>query len=64
MPQSLGRASDHASFIAAGIPGIFFYVSEDPNYHSAGDTAGHVSPQRLQQVGDLGAALLGRLAAA
>jgi len=64
LPQSLGRASDHASFIAAGIPGIFFYVSEDPNYHSAGDTADHVSPQRLQQVGDLGAALLGRLAAA
>jgi aminopeptidase YwaD len=64
LPPSLGRASDHASFIAAGIPGVFFYVSEDPNYHSAGDTAVHVSPQRLQQVGEIGAALLQRLAAA
>ena len=63
LPPSLGRASDHASFIAAGIPGIFFHVTDDPNYHSAGDTAGHVSPRRLQQMGEIGAALLRRLAA-
>jgi aminopeptidase YwaD len=63
LPASLGRASDHASFIAAGIPGIFFHVTDDPNYHSAGDTAVHVSPRRLQQMGEIGAALLRRLAA-
>ena len=61
--NSLSGASDHASFIAAGIPGLFFYVSDDPNYHTAGDVAAHVSPARLQQVGDLGAGVLKRLSA-
>jgi aminopeptidase YwaD len=61
--NSLSGASDHASFIAAGIPGLFFYVSDDPNYHTAGDVPAHVSPARLQQVGDLGAGVLKRLAA-
>jgi aminopeptidase YwaD len=61
--NSLSGASDHASFIAAGIPGLFFYVSDDPNYHTAGDVAAHVSPARLQQMGDLGAGVLKRLSA-
>lgn len=30
--------SDHHSFATAGVPVIFFYRGQDPNYHSPGDT--------------------------
>jgi aminopeptidase YwaD len=63
LPEELGRASDHASFVAAGIPGVFFHVTDDPNYHTAGDVVAHVSPDRLQQMGDIGVGVLRRLAA-
>ncbi|HTD77793.1 MAG TPA: M28 family peptidase, partial [Chloroflexota bacterium] len=33
----LAGASDHASFLGAGIPALFIYRVEDPNYHTAGD---------------------------
>jgi len=29
--------SDHASFASAGVPVLFFYRGEDPNYHQPGD---------------------------
>jgi aminopeptidase YwaD len=63
LPEELGRASDHASFVAAGIPGVFFNVTDDPNYHTAGDVVAHVSPERLQQMGEIGVGVLERLAA-
>ncbi|WP_218080180.1 M28 family peptidase [Anthocerotibacter panamensis] len=31
------QRSDHASFIRAGVPAIFFYRGEEPNYHQPGD---------------------------
>ncbi|HEY9725538.1 MAG TPA: M28 family peptidase, partial [Chroococcales cyanobacterium] len=39
-------ASDHESFSRAGVPVLFFYRGEDPNYHSPTDTV--VDPKLLQ----------------
>lgn len=44
-------ASDHASFLNAGVPAVFLYRGEDPNYHTAGDTAALVDPEALRQAG-------------
>ena len=46
-------ASDHASFARAGIPSLFIYRSNDPNYHSPNDRAEYVNPANLQIAGDL-----------
>jgi aminopeptidase YwaD len=46
-------ASDHASFVRAGIPSLFIYRSNDPNYHSPNDRAEYVDPANLQIAGDL-----------
>jgi aminopeptidase YwaD len=48
-----GGGSDHASFIRAGIPGLFIYRSNDPNYHSPNDKAQYVDPANLQIAGQL-----------
>jgi Zn-dependent M28 family amino/carboxypeptidase len=45
--------SDHASFIRAGIPALFIYRSNDPNYHSPNDRAEYIDPANLQIAGDL-----------
>ncbi len=55
--------SDHASFIDAGIPAVFFHsffavVSDDPNYHTAGDRAKHVQPTRMAEIADLALAVI------
>jgi aminopeptidase YwaD len=60
-PIGLNGASDHASFIEAGIPAVFFYRSEDPNYHSPEDKAQFVEPEHLTYAGNLALALLERL---
>lgn len=46
-------ASDHASFIRVGIPGLFIYRGNDPNYHSPNDKAVFVDPANLKIAGDL-----------
>jgi aminopeptidase YwaD len=46
-------ASDHASFTRVGIPGLFIYRSNDPNYHSPNDRAEYIDPANLQIAGQL-----------
>jgi Zn-dependent M28 family amino/carboxypeptidase len=48
-----GGGSDHASFMRAGIPALFVYRSNDPNYHSPNDQARYVDPANLQIAGQL-----------
>ena len=51
--DGLNGASDHASFIRAGIPALFVYRSDDPNYHGPGDRAELVDPANLEFAGQL-----------
>ncbi len=44
--------SDHASFSSAGVPVLFFYRGEDPNYHSPGDR--QVDAKLLEETAQLG----------
>jgi aminopeptidase YwaD len=60
-PQSGG--SDHASFLAAGVPALFIYRVEDPNYHQAGDRAELVDPNALGEAGTIALSVLDSLAA-
>jgi Zn-dependent M28 family amino/carboxypeptidase len=46
-------ASDHASFTRAGVPALFIYRSNDPNYHSPNDRAEYIDPANLQIAGQL-----------
>jgi aminopeptidase YwaD len=62
MSGGTSSASDHASFIEAGMPGVFLYRSEDPNYHTANDRYELVSPQHLENTGRIVLALLDILA--
>jgi Zn-dependent M28 family amino/carboxypeptidase len=57
----LASASDHASFLDAGIPAVFIYRVEDPNYHTAGDRPELVDPDALGQAGTIALAVLGSL---
>lgn len=63
LSREVTRSSDQASFLAAGIPSVFFHVTDDPHYHSATDVPPNLSPERLQQMGEIGAAVVRRLAA-
>lgn len=56
-----GGGSDHASFIQAGIPAVFFYRMEDPNYHTANDKAEFVDPTAMEEAGKMAASLLEKL---
>jgi aminopeptidase YwaD len=49
----LSSASDHASFVSAGVPAVFFYRSDDPNYHTANDRAEFVDADALGQAGTM-----------
>lgn len=62
LPARLGRSSDHASFISAGVPAVFLHWLDDPNYHSPEDRAVHVREELLGYTGDLALAILERLA--
>lgn len=60
---SSGGGSDHASFINTGIPAVFFHSfisspTDDPNYHTAGDTADNVRATRMAEIGELGLAVI------
>ena len=59
-----GGGSDHASFLAAGIPAVFIHRMEDPNYHTANDTAEHVDPAALEAAGKVVIGMLNQMAAA
>ena len=48
-----GGGSDHASFMRAGIPGLFIHRTNDPNYHSPNDKVQYVDPANLQIAGQL-----------
>lgn len=58
----LAGASDHASFLAAGIPAVFFHRVDDPNYHTELDTAEKVAPEYLEAAGRVALRLLEMLA--
>ena len=62
--RSAGGGSDHASFIQAGIPAVFFYRLEDPNYHLATDQAKFIDPTNLEQAGRMTGELIKRRVAA
>ena len=57
-----GSSSDHANFQAVGIPALFVYRGEDPNYHTAGDQSGHVQAEHLEAAGRIVLAILDELA--
>jgi aminopeptidase YwaD len=59
---SLAGGSDHASFLEAGIPAVFIYRVEDPNYHTAGDVPTLVDADALTQAGTIALKLLDGLA--
>jgi len=61
MSARAGSSSDHASFIEAGIPAVFFYRADDPNYHTKLDTADRISADRLEATGDVVLQLLEKL---
>jgi len=54
-------ASDHAPFMRAGIPAVFFHRTSDPNYHSPNDRADFIDPANLQIAGNLGLGVIGAL---
>jgi aminopeptidase YwaD len=51
--------SDHASFIAEGIPAVFFWRGYEPNYHLPSDTT--VDPKLLEEVVQIGLETVRRL---
>ena len=59
--DGLNGASDHASFLRAGIPAIFLYRAEDPNYHSPADRTEYVDPANLDHAGRLALGVLDAL---
>lgn len=63
---SAAGASDHASFISAGIPGILFFYTVgndiDPRYHSAQDRVSFVDATDIEKMVRLGLTLAARLA--
>ena len=50
--------SDHASFINAGIPALFLYAGQDPEWHQPGDVAARMQPALLEQAAEFGVAML------
>jgi aminopeptidase YwaD len=58
----ISGASDHASFLEAGIPAVFLYRVEDPNYHTANDRAELVDADALSQAGTIALDILESLA--
>ncbi len=60
---SVSGNSDHASFDRVGVPVLFIYRSDDPNYHSPRDRAEFVDPDALALAGRLTIGVLDRLAA-
>jgi aminopeptidase YwaD len=57
----LSGASDHASFLSAGVPAVFIYRTDDPNYHTANDRAELVEAEALGQAGSIAMKVLDSL---
>ena len=55
--------SDHAPFVAAGVPALVFHAPRDLHYHTENDTPDRVQPGHLAQFGRLGLAVVQRLVA-
>ena len=55
--------SDHAPFVAAGVPALVFHAPRDTRYHTKNDTPDRVEPGHLAQFGRLGLAVVQRLVA-
>lgn len=51
-------SSDHASFISAGIPALFYYHSEDSLLHTPNDKADRLNPKYLEEAARMGVAML------
>jgi aminopeptidase YwaD len=51
-------SSDHASFISAGIPALFYYRSEDGLLHTPQDKADRLNPKYLEEAARMGVAML------
>lgn len=63
LDASAGGGSDHASFIAAGVPAVFLHrmfrnPADDPHYHTAGDIFSAVEASSLSEAGPLALAVL------
>lgn len=54
--------SDHAPFLSANVPAVFFYRGQEPNYHQPTDT--RVEPRLLDATARVGLELVQRLLAA
>jgi aminopeptidase YwaD len=54
----IGTSSDHASFMAAGIPSLMFHRWQDPLLHTPQDVSSRVRPELLEQAARMGLALL------
>ena len=59
IPANTG--SDHASFLEAGVPVLFFFGGLDTNYHLPTDLAGAVSPAKMAEAGAMGLAVIAEL---
>lgn len=59
-----GGGSDHAPFLAAGIRAVFIHRLDDPNYHTANDTAEHVDPAALEAAGRMVVGIINQVATA
>ncbi|MBI4213458.1 MAG: M20/M25/M40 family metallo-hydrolase [Chloroflexi bacterium] len=62
MPPNFARMSDHGPFLQAGLPGIFFYWTDDPCWHLACDVSSRVNPQAIELMDAIAAELI-RIAA-
>ncbi len=54
----VGTSSDHASFLAAGIPSLMLHRWQDPLLHTPQDVSSRVRPELLEQAAVMGLALL------
>ena len=65
--QSLGveieHRSDHAPFVAAGIPAVVFHAPRDQYYHTENDTPDRIQPDHLARFARLGLAVVQQLVA-
>jgi Zn-dependent M28 family amino/carboxypeptidase len=61
-PIDLVRRSDHWSFLAAGVPALFFTTGLHPDYHTPDDDVGRIDFDKLERVARLAFRLAWRVA--
>jgi len=52
-PGPLDGASDHASFQAVGIPSVFFFSGDHPDYHRVSDHADKIDAEKIARIARL-----------